>query len=144
MADLFKEILPSILSTKKSVLPGYEEPNEETCKCEDCKHTLPLSMFRPYGTGGRAYRAKCRDCEKKYNKNLAALRKQAPPKPDRCDVTGRITENLVMDHDHETNDIRGWIEDGINIALARLGDNIEGVRLLLAYMERYEARKNRG
>ena len=115
-----------------SVLPGFEEPELETKECEDCHGFFPLALFRKNGVGST--RAKCRDCERKYNKNLAAIRRLAPPKPDRCDMLGVVTEKLHVDHDHITNQIRGHICDSANIGLARLGDNLEGPLLCLFYM----------
>lgn len=42
---------------------------------------------------------------------------------------------LAMDHDHETGKVRGLLCRGCNQALGKVGDNIEGVRRLLDYLE---------
>jgi hypothetical protein len=56
-----------------------------------------------------------------------------------CDVLGEVRTKgklrLVVDHDHKTRKLRGVLCDGCNTALGKLGDNEEGVRALLVYIE---------
>jgi hypothetical protein len=70
----------------------------------------------------------------------ALLRKQ----DGRCGICGssenhRVGERFDVDHDHVTGRVRGLLCNPCNRAIAGLGDNIEGVRAALAYLEAGDA-----
>ena len=46
--------------------------------------------------------------------------------------------SLSIDHDHDTGRVRGLLCYHHNTALARFGDNADGVRKLLEYLEETE------
>jgi hypothetical protein len=46
---------------------------------------------------------------------------------------------LACDHDHQTGEVRGWLCKKCNVGLGLLGDNIAGIRSMLAYLERSSA-----
>jgi hypothetical protein len=51
-----------------------------------------------------------------------------------CPVCGHRPVQVV-DHDHETNDVRGLLCQPCNIALGTLGDSLAGAKRLVAYLE---------
>jgi hypothetical protein len=54
-----------------------------------------------------------------------------------CELCGkRPKRGTIIDHDHGTGELRGWLCDGCNSALARFGDSVEGLQAALAYLER--------
>jgi Fe2+ or Zn2+ uptake regulation protein len=53
-----------------------------------------------------------------------------------CEICG-ATENLVYDHDHNTGHHRGVICTGCNKAIGLLGDDVDGVKAALDYLEYY-------
>lgn len=67
----------------------------------------------------------------------------------RCFVSGAIYDpydpnsvKLVMDHDHETGEFRGWIQRKYNSMLGHAGDSIENLLLGVEYLQQSkEARK---
>jgi hypothetical protein len=59
-------------------------------------------------------------------------------RPERRTFRGRLYM-LSVDHDHETGTVRGLLCHDCNLALGRLGDNTEGVRKMLHYLEEYSA-----
>ena len=73
-----------------------------------------------------------------YRKTLR-LRKQdaaaTHPRPTACECCHRPAE-VRFDHDHRTGKFRGWLCDGCNLGIGKLGDNLSGVRDALAYLER--------
>lgn len=77
---------------------------------------------------------RCRDCIKEHSKIRRELHKKAPPKPKFCECCGEIPLKWCLDHDHETNEFRGWICERCNTGLGKLGDNIDGVTKALNYL----------
>lgn len=43
--------------------------------------------------------------------------------------------SINIDHDHETGEVRGLLCSGCNTGLGQLGDNIEGIKKALYYLE---------
>ena len=59
------------------------------------------------------------------------------PEPEVCDICDGIGRRaLALDHDHNTGEFRGWLCDNCNRALGQLGDNIEGLKKALDYLEK--------
>ena len=104
--------------------------------CPKCEISKPFSDFRKRGEGKVKQRVYpiCKSCEKLINKSLLQLRKTSPPKPLVCDCCKKPTEKFVLDHDHKSNKFRGWLCDGCNIGISRLGDTLEGVILAKNYL----------
>jgi hypothetical protein len=78
--------------------------------------------------------------------HTAACRKAAGlPAPTReepvvCECCGRapIKERLCLDHDHKTGVFRGWLCKTCNMAIGKLGDDLDGVERARAYLIRAE------
>lgn len=110
--------------------------------CTKCRREKPLSEFGPnkLGKGGRV--SWCKSC---MSAHVNALRRgrsvknasYPPPKDGRCELCGRHPENrLVFDHDHKTNEFRGWICGFCNTGLGLFRDDPELLRLAAVYLER--------
>ena len=99
--------------------------------CKKCGITKEDTEFRTRGEG-KNYRkllySHCKECEKKINAHLRELHKHAPPKSKSCNMCGKETSRLMLDHDHQTDKFRGWLCDNCNRGLSHLGDNLEGIR----------------
>jgi hypothetical protein len=59
-----------------------------------------------------------------------------PPRPtdSKCSICHREAQ-LCLDHDHVTGKFRGYICRDCNMALGKLGDTVEAIRRVLAYLE---------
>jgi hypothetical protein len=57
------------------------------------------------------------------------------PRPLHCEVCGS-SGRICLDHDHETNQFKGWLCDRCNVAVAMARDNPEILRALADYVER--------
>ena len=102
-------------------------------KCSKCKQTKPVEQFHNCAKTPDRLAKRCRTCvlETLYSsKHKGATR----VKPQNCELCRR-KKPLCYDHDHETKKFRGWICAGCNSAIGKLGDNIEGVRRALSYLE---------
>lgn len=114
----------------------------ETKFCSKCGIDMPIDNFRIYGATDDVRRAECKDCEKKLNKLLVEMNKKyGHTKPDRCESCGEMAK-LVLDHDHETEEFRGWLCHGCNSGIGWLGDNKEGAQKAVDYFEMVEKRQN--
>lgn len=68
-----------------------------------------------------------------YQSRLEKVAKR--PKLDRCEVCGSAYK-INLDHNHETNEFRGWLCFECNIALGKAGDNPRILRKLAEYLEK--------
>ena len=85
----------------------------------------------------------CRICEyartrRRHREKL--WRKAMYPPPGFCEscgkITGENTYDLCFDHNHETGAFRGWLCGSCNTSIGKLGDNIEGLKKALDYLEK--------
>jgi hypothetical protein len=81
----------------------------------------------------RAYCAAYRERER--------VKKAGRPKPAGCEVCG-AAKKLFFDHDHGTDEFRGWICNNCNLALGHAGDSPKRLRQLATYLESYMARSS--
>jgi hypothetical protein len=129
--------------------------NAQTKTCRLCGQTKPITEFhksgeKPGWKGKRhpryvdGYRSECAKCRSKdgpANSSAAGMlmKKEGlkrPPIGTACELCDRKDQKLFCDHDHETGKFRGWLCSGCNSALARLGDNLDGVMKLVNYLQK--------
>jgi len=115
--------------------------------CSKCLVTKPLSDYRiessrnwrvPIEQRRKYYREECKECEKKLSKQLREAKKLATPKPTKCECCSKETDELVVDHDHQTGKFRGWLCKTCNIGIGKLGDNLTGVENATRYLNNCE------
>ena len=126
------------------------EPIKETKPCNGCGKVLPLSCYSMNSYGSQRFlRSTCDNCRKHSSdtKKIAVKMKGyiKPPVGTPCEVCGvpmtHGTEmtGMCFDHDTVTQEFRGWICKKHNTMLGFLGDNIEGIELLLKYLKKQES-----
>lgn len=59
---------------------------------------------------------------------------------EQCECCGDKSGNYVVDHDHETEEVRGFLCGGCNKALGFTKDSPQTLRNLADYLERHEQR----
>lgn len=116
---------------------------EPTKECAYCGEELPLSYFN-YNKGRHdGYDHRCKKCQYEKSKEVAELKKLAPPMPENCDccgihindiTKGRRNKKFSCDHDHETGEFRGWLCPNCNSGIGGLQDTIDGVITALVYL----------
>lgn len=125
---------------------------DEVYFCRKCEQHKEPSAFNPSTLlvfrndtkarkSGRGQAVWCKSCSKEYGIGKRVAEKQAKPKPTEpspCDCCSKIMEPnmLYLDHDHITYKFRGWLCRSCNSGIGGLGDDIEGLKKALAYLER--------
>lgn len=87
---------------------------------------------------------RCKKCIKKQTKVRHKLYKQAPPKPILCSCCGKKPEKWCLDHDHDTQEFRGWLCDRCNTGIGSLGDNLDGIIKAFNYLFQYNYNRRAG
>ena len=131
-------------TTYSDLFEGTEEP---TKVCGICLSSLPLSMFGTDG-GANYLRYECKPCAKKQADIVKKLKKSAPvvPTDHSCHICQRSEEQIrkdspnkkgvwCCDHNHTTNEFRGWLCHKCNLGLGNLNDDISRLKRAIKYLE---------
>ena len=116
-------------------IAGKETDMQE---CKECHKILPLTAFTAHtlrSDGAYYFRNICRQCNTVTEKEQRESRKNASPKPERCECCHKKVEKLQVDHLHGTFTFRGWLCRDCNTGIGSLGDNLEGVLQAAVYLE---------
>ncbi len=97
----------------------------KTKPCKECGKTKILEDFPLFSTKGGGRKNTCKDCSNTLATIRRRLRRQNPPpsSPGNCPACGRHTTAWVLDHDHNTDQFRGYICDSCNVAFGKFGDD---------------------
>jgi DNA-directed RNA polymerase subunit RPC12/RpoP len=117
--------------------------------CVKCGKHLPINRFSK-ASGGNYLRTECKSC----NSILAKVRKDLKQKhgsPDDsyiCPICLRSASEIkksggnayhwVIDHDHETDQFRGYLCHNCNRGLGIFRDNLETLKLAINYLENFK------
>ena len=114
----------------------YSIPEGTSCrKCRLCGELKHESQFSDNGRK-IAKENRCKDCRRSSTIILNDLKKNAPPKPKNCECCGKEAETLCLDHCHQTLKFRGWLCELCNRGIGQLGDNIEGLKRAIEYLNK--------
>lgn len=119
----------------------------ETKKCGMCLKDLPLGCFGKDG-GANYLRYECKNCARKQSAIVKKIKKTAPPIPKnyRCPICNRNEQEAkghnvnkkgvwCADHDHNTNEFRGWVCNKCNLGLGNFADSIERLQSAIKYLQ---------
>lgn len=123
----------SITTSDAQSLP--KEKSETTGqKCIKCGEWKPWDEFPKHKRAAHGIDTRCKVCLKKYRQDLHQLHKTAPPKPNTCDCCGDVTDQLYLDHCHDSVRFRGWLCPRCNQGLSRFKDDIELLKKAIHYL----------
>ena len=114
-----------------------EDQTTEGKVCIACKEWKPFSKFSKHTGHKDNHDGRCRECVNSQVRLRNELKKTAPPKPKVCDCCNQESDDIVIDHCHETKEFRGWICRFCNAGIGLLKDNIEGVEKALTYLRKH-------
>jgi len=107
-------------------------------ECKECHKILPTMAFTTQvlrSDGAWHLKKICRQCVTISKRESSAVRKNAPPKPERCERCHKKTKKLQLDHVHGSTIFRGWLCRACNTGIGKLDDNLEGVLQAAVYLE---------
>ena len=114
-----------------------------TKRCLRCTNDLNLDDFQKDKRGRRKVCKKCRRDSEKLLKKLHQEWKERNPhiKVEVCECCGERKDKLIIDHCHDTGEMRGWLCHLCNIGIGNLGDNLEGLQKAVMYLSRERERE---
>lgn len=131
-----KELAP--LQRRRFVVDGMKE-------CTDCSKVLPVDEFYPHSKSrdgeGFYLSPRCKECHGLQNRfrRYGVTRDEIIDLLARpCDACGQEIDKRfkMIDHDHDTDEVRGVLCNGCNVALGMVNENPDALRGLIAYIER--------
>jgi hypothetical protein len=105
-------------------------------RCGLLKDRFPLSNRKLTKNGVKTYfKTSCNDCHAQQARVVYQLRKifTPPPAGTACECCNRVRP-LMLDHDHDTGEFRGWLCQECNAGLGFFGDSAAGITAALAYL----------
>lgn len=124
-------------------------PNAGKC-CSKCGTFLPLSAYSA-ASGGNYLRSECKKCRQKMDRVRQKLRKEFPPPANDhcCPICRRNAEQTeghggkqhktpwVLDHDHFTDEARGWLCHTCNRGLGAFNDDVDILGRAILYLNQF-------
>lgn len=111
--------------------------------CLYCKKEKALADFPKHSLYKDKLDTRCRECIKKQSSLRQKLHKTAPAPPTLCECCGKKPMKFCLDHDHTSNEFRGWLCDPCNTGIGKLGDDIEGVLRALKYLKQKQQKNSK-
>jgi hypothetical protein len=107
----------------------------KTCiKCGEVKLKVDFPHFSTKDAGRKN---SCKACNSRLAKIRNKLRKvNHKPRCNTCAICERTDRKLVLDHDHETDEFRGYLCNNCNSALGRFDDDIEVLQKAINYLRK--------
>ena len=123
-------------------------------RCTQCKLVKSLDAFhhRSRRDGTHGYQPKCKACrsaysrekgyylKRDYNLSIEDYRTMLESQDYVCAICGlscRTQQNLVVDHDHKTGQVRGLLCRGCNSMLGYIMDDVTTLKNAIAYLEKH-------
>lgn len=111
-------------------------------KLANCSICGPTTLYIKGGRPRCATKSMCEQMQLGYYIGMKDIEKLIGRRPIVCSVClGARSHRLVVDHDHDTDEIRGWLCDKCNLALGYLGDDADTIYRLAEYMNKYNKKK---
>ena len=120
----------------------------KTKQCSKCKDTKSLDAFSTDASKSNGKKSYCRECDnshkrerlvKDYGITLAQYDIMVDQQEGVCAICGEINVNgkrLVIDHNHDTGEIRGLLCSACNLGLGHFKDSTAALKSAINYLSR--------
>jgi hypothetical protein len=119
---------------------GHNAPRDKHGKCAECRRAAGRRNYHKRPAEKRQRRAKWVAANQGAHRKYKGLPDPTRSMPAYCECCGVFIldtkTEFHLDHDHSSGVFRGWLCKKCNLGLGLLGDNADGVRRALAYLER--------
>ena len=120
------------------VIFGHPDMLVECIQCNELKNQIHYTVNPHLDRFGRKkIKNICRECELFNNKIVYELKKIHGPAPNECMLCESVIKSgkkADLDHNHKTNEYRGWLCHEHNLGLAKFQDDpfelIKGIKYL--------------
>ena len=105
--------------------------------CCDCSTYLPFEDYKALRHGWNGTHSRCRLCDNANSKLLYQLKKHYPyPQDGRCEYCLQTSSKpLHLDHNHDTDEFKGWLCHKCNRTLGGFYDDIDILTRALEYVK---------
>jgi len=110
-----------------------------SCRQAICSVCGPTTLYIKNSRPRCATKSMCEQMSLGYYIGMVDIERLIGHRPSICPVCLK-TDNrrIVVDHDHNTDEIRGWLCDKCNMGLGYLSDDTETISRLAEYMYKYK------
>jgi hypothetical protein len=111
--------------------------DESHKRCIKCLEIVPITKFGHSSNKHSGRCNTCNPCKRKHEKIRERLKLLYPtPKEAECPICKTFTDDLVVDHVHDSNEFRGHICDRCNIALGIFKDDMNILKNAVDYLSK--------
>ena len=104
-------------------------------ECRVCGEDKPRSDFGKHSHSHDGFDSRCRDCKNREARLRAAYKREHPtPPPGECPMCHKYTDSWVLDHAHDTDEMRGYICNNCNLGLGHFDDDPEFLERAAAWV----------
>jgi hypothetical protein len=116
----------------------FDDEQTQHQKCSECGVDKPLFVFHTRDKRKRID-TRCKPCKHIIDGLVRKFKKEYIQRnTGRCECCDKYKgkEKLRCDHDHKTNEFRGWLCENCNHGIGKLGDNLDGLMNAVEYLKR--------
>ena len=119
----------------KEWLGDYELPAKVKTKwCPECQEVLPEQCYHKNKSTKDKLAKICKKCSV-VNLNTVKALKELHTKHDSCDICGATDRTLLLDHDHDTKEFRGWLCIKCNTAIGYFHEDVNLMYKAINYVK---------
>ena len=116
-------------------LGDYELPSKVKTKwCPECQIVLPAQCFHKNSVTVDRLAKIRKSCAVVNTRTVKKLR-ELHPKHESCDICGATDRTLLLDHDHDTKEFRGWLCVKCNTAIGYFHEDINLMNKAINYVK---------
>ena len=114
--------------------------------CKKCNTDKPLTKFHHDKRTPNKRRSTCNDCRNQHKRvtNISSSHRKdlLEEQNNSCAICGinqsDTVRKLSVDHNHETNQVRGLLCNGCNLGLGQFKDSVVFLSYAIEYLERHD------